>query len=1787
MKRLVLILAIIPLCLHSFSQVETKLKKADALAKACLSSDADIYAECLGEANEMYFSAYNEFVSKAMSAAEIGELPYARMMFHVGYYRQLNFYYKECIPYYDTAMTVYAKVDKLDNNEVWRCFEMLDALKAYYSYDLVDYEKYLRYALLNADFTKKYLKKQYYELSYAMEEVAQAYMNLNKYDKAEEAINEALKAEEKAGGKDSERYFNLEQYKYLIDLEKEYLIATYTPIVYRTIENPANRRDSLYNKLLDSYNVEEAMPSFEELQGLFEKEGMKNSDDSLLYAKSLYHIAVHCWDASESSDDDEDMVLMAARATRYMKQADEIYASSKDANSEPHANILYELAIFYNNGRNDRETAMKYAEASLEIFKKLLPNEYCFPRCMHLLDALDSYYCGDEMRDCEKAIRYNEQMMEISRNTDIDWYIYALIQTGNSYTKIGNYNKALEYYMLAYENNDNPNDGDAEILLKLADTYKNLGDSKLEEKYRLMYEDVLANEMPTDDEYYIPTSYMSISDFLTVAVDDDEVELFYDGSFRPTKGTHCDSLRYDAVCAIMKRSSTNPSERINSTRSIMIAFEDYFAKGNATHTDSIYYAYSLYNVGKYISDASNGFKGMQMLLEAKEMFEALSLTNTRNYANTLYELAETKDESIEYYMGAYDVYKTLPTNIFINNRCMEIFGEMLDYGEKSYNKEFSIKTMEEIESYFEQHPDYIEEEDLEILKIQINMQKAELYYQLFKYNSSILCYKEALALMDHAGMKKTYTYCETVHRLADICRWNHDYDDAKKYAKQYEKLSKKFKQEENEEVDFVAGDDNYDTDIYGMEEQSELEQLYQHLYMLNSSIRSTNVNDCRPQAIETFVKIKNLFERDGFNTSNDSIIYEYSLLHIGYIEYIAEKYDSALNYMSELDRFLPQSNSISGNGYAEVHYYYLLYKAFALAGKDEYREALKNFDLIFDYYKRLESQDEYYEVDYTMMLYAAYIYVSLHDYDKAFVYYDYLMSQFDENEISDNYFATKYAMASTYAEMGEYVSVIGCLEPEFKRLEYIYVDSDVCAKICNLLGDAYVAVGNYDRAYKCYNLAQESIRVYQGADTYAEVQTLNSLGNFFKRIGKNREAVDYYDDALEMLDRMKSYNPVQYAELYENKGTSYTMLGMYDEAMSLFEKCLAINQETYGENSSYYATTLCNIALAYKSKGEYDKALKNYSDALAILRNIYDDKHPTYAETLNGIGDVYFAMGDYNKAAESFSEAMEINRKHLATDFSFLTSVEREMYWEKNKDMSQHILRCGSKLSNNGVISSGAYNAELITKGLLLTSDIEFTRSVYESGDSVLISDYANLISMKNKLGRAYEMPVEDRYIDCRKLKEDINVAERELVGKVEKYGNFSALIGLTWKDVQSAMRKGDVAVEFTRFEVDSTETRYAALVLTKNANSPVIVPLCTAVELQRLMRTGVMPGKQSDDDRGASVLQDKRMGVYTSTALYNAIWKPLEKYFTPNARVYFAPTGLLHQVAIEYAMVNSTKSISDIYEIYRVSSTRFLAMEYSPRPFDEAVLYGGISYDSDTASMKRESERFGTRAASYNSFSDISRDEERSSLNYLPGTKTEVETINNKLKAEKIKVDMHIGEAASEESFKNLSGKKVSLLHIATHGFFVPADTILNSEQSLNLSGLMLAGANNIWTNRPVPEGVEDGVLTAKEISNMDLRDADMVVLSACQTGLGEITDEGVFGLQRGFKKAGVHTLIMSLWSVDDNATQLMMTEFYSNLMAGMSKREAFLKAQRTLKTTKGFENPRFWAAFIMLDGN
>jgi CHAT domain-containing protein len=233
----------------------------------------------------------------------------------------------------------------------------------------------------------------------------------------------------------------------------------------------------------------------------------------------------------------------------------------------------------------------------------------------------------------------------------------------------------------------------------------------------------------------------------------------------------------------------------------------------------------------------------------------------------------------------------------------------------------------------------------------------------------------------------------------------------------------------------------------------------------------------------------------------------------------------------------------------------------------------------------------------------------------------------------------------------------------------------------------------------------------------------------------------------------------------------------------------------------------------------------------------------------------------------------------------------------------------------------------------------------------------------------------------------------------------------------------------------------------------------------------------------------------------------------------------------------------------------------------------------------------------------------------YLKGTLEEADEVCEILKHSKTKVSKITGTDATETTLKDLSGKRKRMLHIATHGFYWSetdarrqkrregmrflnmGDAQANyvEDKAMTRSGLLFSGAENTFSGVEIPAGVDDGVLTAQEISRLDLRGLDLLVLSACQTGLGEITGDGVFGLQRGFKKAGARTIVMSLWSVSDNATKDLMTQFYTALAAGKNKRQAFAEAQRYLKehdsdygyfpSSLRLRRPH-WAAFIMLDG-
>lgn len=501
-----------------------------------------------------------------------------------------------------------------------------------------------------------------------------------------------------------------------------------------------------------------------------------------------------------------------------------------------------------------------------------------------------------------------------------------------------------------------------------------------------------------------------------------------------------------------------------------------------------------------------------------------------------------------------------------------------------------------------------------------------------------------------------------------------------------------------------------------------------------------------------------------------------------------------------------------------------------------------------------------------------------------------------------------------------------------------------------------------------------------------------------------------------------------------------------------------------------------------------------------------------------------------------------------------------------------------------------AYNAILATKNLSLRTTLNIASFIRDLGDDAISTRYNDILRKNKELQVATDSLVYER------IKTDIDIAEQELYSLLKTKGAYDSILSYEWNDVRGMLQDDDIAIEFVKCNYIKKES-YIALLLRKDWSEPILVELLDNKYFHSLASLNPDTKKWRKDDN----TKRKLINEYYQAG-YNLIWSKLEPYINEGDNVYFSPMGLLHQMNIEVFQDANGKRANEKWNLHRVSSTRELCMEKPEIDMTSAVLYGNLLYDVDSTTMVAESRTYRQEDNYVASRGFVQDSTMRDGWNRLVATNTEINSIAMTMQACGIEPTIYKLETGNEESFKALSGKKTPIIHLATHGFFYKDEEAKTKpffetldmnknnyalDNSLKRSGLILAGAQKAWLGEPIPDNVEDGVLLAEEIATMDLTGTDLVVLSACETGLGEITSEGVFGLQRAFKKAGVQTLIMSLWKVDDNATSLFMRTFYKQWLGGKSKHAAFLDAQAAVRECKesDYSNPYYWASFIMLD--
>jgi hypothetical protein len=560
--------------------------------------------------------------------------------------------------------------------------------------------------------------------------------------------------------------------------------------------------------------------------------------------------------------------------------------------------------------------------------------------------------------------------------------------------------------------------------------------------------------------------------------------------------------------------------------------------------------------------------------------------------------------------------------------------------------------------------------------------------------------------------------------------------------------------------------------------------------------------------------------------------------------------------------------------------------------------------------------------------------------------------------------------------------------------------------------------------------------------------------------------------------------------------------------------------------------------------------------------------------SLMDLVDCYFLTRDTINLEKYVSILMAAATDDLLLTLQDLTYDERSKFLDNYSDLiNKKIPKYSYYHPKSDLLVGTTYNASLLLKGALLNSENSIRRIINESNDTTLSIIWEELRADKYILSKQLEKDSLNRLLNTDSLQNVIYNLEDSLIIKCKGYDDITKSMKLKWQDIQKSLSTQDLAIEFLSFPIENDSVMYAALTLRKDGNSPKLIPLFEEKQLKNISDTL----------------------CYHSKDMTQLVWGPLLQELQGVKNIYFSPSGAIYNIGIEYL-----PGMED-YNIYRLSSTRELVKGNETMTGNRAVLYGGLDYyaEFDTISRNQTMPDY-----TYVEHADVRSMDLRGGKQFLKHTKDEVEVINSELNKANWTCQLDTLALGTEESFKSLSGKKVNTLHIATHGFYYIQEEADNTDynflkfdnrfasaedKSLTRSGLIMAGANYILEGEELPDNVEDGILTAKEIADVDLQGLDLVVLSACQTGLGDISQgEGVFGLQRGFKKAGAKTLLMSLWQVDDRATQILMTQFYMNWLSGQSKRQALLSAQKYLREYNAgqYDKPKYWAAFIMLDG-
>lgn len=754
-------------------------------------------------------------------------------------------------------------------------------------------------------------------------------------------------------------------------------------------------------------------------------------------------------------------------------------------------------------------------------------------------------------------------------------------------------------------------------------------------------------------------------------------------------------------------------------------------------------------------------------------------------------------------------------------------------------------------------------------------------------------------------------------------------------------------------------------------------------------------------------------------------------------------------------------------------------------------------------------------------------------------------------------YAIFLASQRDYAQAGEYYSLASDASVLANGENENAIDMLRHAGLCYFVGR------EFDKAIEAHSKVIEAVE----RETYSETlksSSLQGLGNVYSAKKEYSKSIPVFKKWINHLKDNGHENEADYAKAYERLASAekfnadydasiadyetaielYEKLGMHDEAeqaQSGLKMCLFYAKRDMGESSE-------NEAAIQQRKKKIQEIIQSSINSLEQSGDYLGNL--SKAQTFATIAGSYAQLEDYKNALDYYSQYMDVIRPALAEDFLLKNPKERELTWKEELSNINEMNEMIVELPENSLdlysgLSALIYEGQLLSKGILLSSNIEFDKILNRYGTPEMRNQYEQV---KKNLTEIEKMKQAHSAIEeIQALVRETDALQLALARESAAKGVFTDFLKYTSDDVLKSLADDEAAVEFLTLHtgLTSKDDNIIGVVISKEFPTGIAVPICTVGDVMTMMKDD---GMFSNDDYAAS------------------IWGNIMQITQGKKKIFFAPDGVLNNIGIEYLTINDTP-ISEIVEMSRLSSTREICRKHKSQPLQYASLFGNINYIDDglPASDKR---KYAKRASAGLNFSN------------LENTGREVSEINDILKknTKKSKIFPYTGAKASKAEFLSQDQIPLNLLHIATHGKYIE-DGKASDSDAMDRSILAFAGAN-------LYDSIEDndGIVTAAEIAEMSLQDCDLVVLSACESGLGKVGNDGVFGLQRGFKNAGVKALLVSLNEVADDATADMMIAFYRNLMVpNTTKQQALSQAQSEIR--KMYPNDPTWASFILID--